>query len=262
MGIFYMQHWINTVKLLGAIEQACLFLKEIEKMGSFMCWIAQVISFAYMSLLNLRCHCCFAIARAVLQKSNDNSHPRKWQLHLWTSAARNTCGWHEEGHSPGEEGARYLRCCVVVPPLHNVSAALPAAASPGTARCACRAGSAHHVMQADRSYLPCLVLNQSLAPRGHSEDVINRVCNCCSLVTAGNLAPGEITFLVLLVLYGNSAVFKAHTSKTLRFYSFASSSLPLFIYFLLVALWRQNLESIPFLIIENGFHLLDFEIKL
>lgn len=79
-----------------------------------------------------------------------------------------------------------------------------------------------HVMRADRSYLPCLTLNQSLALRGHSEDVINRVCNCCSLVTAGNLASGEIMFLVL---YGNSAVFKADTSKTLRFYSFVSSKL-------------------------------------
>lgn len=37
MGIFYMQHWINTVKLLTAMEQARLFLKEAEKMGPFMC---------------------------------------------------------------------------------------------------------------------------------------------------------------------------------------------------------------------------------
>lgn len=84
----------------------------------------------------------------------------------------------------------------------------------------------HHVMRADRSYLPCLTLNQSLALRGHSEDVINRVCNCCSLVTAGNLASGEIMFLVL---YGNSAVFKADTSKTLRFDSFVSSKLTYFL---------------------------------
>lgn len=36
-GIFYMQHWINTVKLLTAVEQACLFLNEMEKTGSFIC---------------------------------------------------------------------------------------------------------------------------------------------------------------------------------------------------------------------------------
>lgn len=81
-------------------------------------------------------------------------------------------------------------------------------------------------------------------------------------MTAGNLAPGEIMFLVLLVLYGNSAIFKADTSKTLRFYSFASSSLHFFFFLRLVVLWRQNLENIHFLIIENGFHLLDFEIKV
>lgn len=120
---------------------------------------------------------------------------------------------------------------VAVPLLHNGSAVLPAAESPGTALSARRAVTPHHVMRADGSYLPCLALNQSLAPRGHSEDVINPGCNCCSLVTAGNLAPGEIMFLVLLVLYGNSAVFKADTSKTLRFYSFASSNLPFFFFF-------------------------------
>lgn len=122
--------------------------------------------------------------------------------------------------------------CVVVPLLHNGSAVPPAAESPGTALSARCAVTPHHVMRADRSYLPCLALNQSLALRGHSEDVINRVCNCCSLVTAGNLAPGEIMCLVLLVLYDNSAVFQAETSKTLRFYSFASSNL-LFFFFLL-----------------------------
>lgn len=73
-----------------------------------------------------------------------------------------------------------------------------------------------HVIQADRSYLPCLTLNQSLALRGHLEDVINCVCNCCSLVTAGNLASGKIMFLVL---NGNSAVCKSDISKSLWFYS-------------------------------------------
>lgn len=78
----------------------------------------------------------------------------------------------------------------------------------------------HHVIRADRSYLPCLTLNQSLALRGHSEDVINRVCNCCSLVTAGNLASGKI---MSLVLNSNSAAFKSDASKALRFYLFVSS---------------------------------------
>lgn len=51
MGIFCVQHWRNIVKLLTTIEQACLFLKEIEKIGSFMCWIAQVVYFPYKLLL-------------------------------------------------------------------------------------------------------------------------------------------------------------------------------------------------------------------
>lgn len=113
------------------------------------------------------------------------------------------------GMQLGRGGGPIPALCVTVPLLHKGSAVPPAAESPGTALSARWAVTPQHVMRADRSYLPCLALNQSSALRGHSEDVINRVCNCCSLVTAGNLAPGEIMFLVLLVLYGNSAVFKA-----------------------------------------------------
>lgn len=124
-------------------------------------------------------------------------------------------------------GTRYLRCCVWRC-LSYIMAAQGCLQQAGDSSVPRRAVTPHHVMRADSSYLPCLALNQSLARRGHAEDVINRVCNCCSLVTAGNLAPGEIMFLVLLVFYGNSAVFKADTSKTLRFYSFASRSLSFF----------------------------------
>lgn len=146
MGIFYMQHWINTVQLLTAIEQARLFLKEIEKMGSFTCWIAQVISFAFMLLLNLRYCCCLAVALTVLLKSNDNSGPRKWQLHLCCREdVRVTWAVMQLGWGGGL--VPVLCVCVVVPLLHNGSVVLPAAESPGTR---------HHVMWADRSYLPSM----------------------------------------------------------------------------------------------------------
>lgn len=123
-------------------------------------------------------------------------------------------------------------------PLYNVGAVLHAVeelrdGSVGSAANARRAVTLHRVTRADRSYLPRLTLNQSLALRGHWEDVINRVCNCCNLVTAGNLASGEVMFLVS---YDNSAVFKADRYKTLRFYLFISSKLAFFV----VALWKQN----------------------
>lgn len=125
MGIFYVQHWINTVELLTAVEQACLFLKEIEKMGSFMCWIAEVILLICYSLtsdtivvLLLHWQCCWSQMTILLLEGD-----------RWSSAARNTCRWQaEEGCTWGEEGTPQLRSvCVVVPLLHNGSAALPAA---------------------------------------------------------------------------------------------------------------------------------------